>query len=392
MVSSKDKHDVVIIGDALPSVLLAMDYVKKNRAVLFLNNLEQKKIEHKGINLYPYEFPISSLSDYDYDHDHDELFIAGKGALGIIFNDKRFDFFEQSITEEIKSFFPEYEEPFNCFIAEILKKSACIKNKKKFFSSMSYIDQLYDRYDLPVCIKSVLDAVLFVFSGIRAERFPAMLGIKILGSVLRGLSIPKDGEISLREGVLKILSQKIKVENHSKDLTVKGLGKLIISDHDHMKTAFLDNMSRLKNEYSDNVIYPYSIYVKIPKELVPNQMNRWSLYIETDKSMILNKDDVYTIRLFIDNEFAVIRISSFLGYGSFDVNHSIHRNKNLKMYEILKNIIPVIEVFDSKVFPDAKSESFDSELELLFDSLKYGDVVYKEIPDRIRRTTKVIRG
>jgi hypothetical protein len=241
-------------------------------------------------------------------------------------------------------------------------------------------------------VRSVLDAVLFAFSGVSIKRFPVIHGIKILGSVLRGLSIPKDVDVSLRETVLKFLSQKIKVKNDAKDIAIKDLGKLIISDHDHMKTIFLEDLSRLKNEYSDNVMYPYSIYVKVSKELVPDQMNIWSIYIETDKSMVLNKEEVYMIRVFIEDKFAVLRVSSFLGYGSFDVDQSLHKTKNLKMYQILKKVIPAIETFESKIFPNVKSDDFALELELLLDSLKYGDVVYKEIPDRIKRTTKIIRG
>lgn len=384
MASNKNKYDVVVLSHGLPSVLSTMDYINKNMSVLFLNNLEQRIIEYKGIKLYPYEHPISSLSEQGYSDDHQELFMETKETLGVIFDGKRFDFFEKSIKEEITNLFPEDEKPFNSFITDILKS--------KFVSKISNISQLYDKHELSVGIRGLLDAILFAFSGVETDKFPTVRAVKILGFVLRGLSVPKDGTFCLREQALKVLSQKIKVDGDRKGLPVKGQGKLIMSDHDHIKTAFLDNILCLKNEYSDTVLYPYSIYVKIPRELVPSQMNRWSIFIGTDKSMILNKNDVYMIRLFMEDKEAVIRVSCFMGYGCFDVDHSVHKSKSLKMYEILRSLIPVIDVFDTKVFPNAESADFVSELEILLASLKYGDLVYKGIPGKIKRSIQVLRG
>ncbi|MEI6092569.1 MAG: hypothetical protein WCQ47_02675, partial [bacterium] len=277
-----------------------------------------------------------------------------KEALGVIFNDRRFDFSQDGINEK----------SFNSFI----------RDKSRFSS----VDKLYEKHGIPLSLRSIMDAILFVFSGVKTDRFPAKQAIKILSSVLSGLSVPKDGYLSLREQILEVLSKTIKVEHNIKDFP-KVQSKTKMSDHDHIKTEFLNNMWRLKNEYSNEVIYPYSVYVKVPKEVVPTYMNRWTLYVDSDGSNILDKDSIYMIRVFVENKEAVIRVSSFLGYGKFDLDNTLHRDRSLKMYDILKKIIPAIDVFDPKVFPNVKSKDFVSDLELLFGNLKYGEVNFEII-------------
>ncbi|MCX6112771.1 MAG: hypothetical protein NTY22_05760 [Proteobacteria bacterium] len=271
----------------------------------------------------------------------------------------------------------------------------------------SDISFLYDKHALPLKVRSILDAILFVFSGVHKKKFPALEAISILSSVIYGVSVPNDGIYSFRSNILKMLSKSVDSEHFNGEIDIKrksgkfninmDTGKqpihsgLIISDYDHMKSVFVQRMFEVKNDYSDHILYPYSLYIKIPADAVPKSMNRWLIYIDADKSQLLNYDNVYAVRTFLEEESAVLRITSFMGYGNFDVDNSIHRNKALKMYQILKRIIPSMDTFDPEIYPDFNSDEFGTELYKSLSNIEQGDVVYTGIPVKIKGT-KISRG
>ena len=430
MVLTSNNYDAVILSHGLPSLLSSLNCINKNMNILIVDrtSTSEYKVKDRDITLYPYELPIFGLTNSEYAEDFKvkigikdfkNLFLDIENPLSVVFADNRFDYSKADIKDEIKREFPDCLDNFGAFIDEIMEIEAKIiflkthgwTDKFKFMSKnplMAYnlmgsdISFLYDKHELPLKVRSILDAILFVFSGVHKKRFPALEAISILSSVIYGVSVPKDGTYSFRSDLLKILSKNVNSEHIKDEIDIKrksgrfnitiGQDKrqinsgLVITDYDQMKHVFIKKMFELKNDYSEHILYPYSIYIKIPVDAVPKSMNRWLIYIDADKSQLLNYDNVYAVRTFLEEENAVIRLTSFMGYGNFDVDNSIHRNKALKMYQILKRIIPSIDTFDPEIYPDFNSDEFGPELLKLLSNIEQGDVVYTGIPAKIKGT------
>ena len=433
MESPNNNYDAVILSHGLPSLLSSLNCINKNMNILIVDRTAEYKIKNREITLYPYELPIFGLTNSEYAEDFKvnigikdfkNFFFDIENPLSVVFADNRFDYSKPYIKEEIRREFPDCAEDFIGFIDEIMEieekiiflKTHGWKDKFKFMLKnpvMAYnlmgsdVSFLYDKHGLPLKIRSILDAILFVFSGVHKKKFPSLEAISILSSVLYGISVPKDGTYSFRSYLLKTLSKSVDSEHIKGALDIKKRSgkfnttigvdkrqihsKLVITDHDHIKHVFVKKMFELKNNYSENILYPYSIYIKIPSDAVPKSMNRWLIYIDADKSQLLNYDNVYAVRTFLEDDNAVIRLTSFMGYGSFDIDNSIHRNKALKMYQILKRIIPSIDTFDPEIYPDFNSDEFGLELYKSLSNVEQGDVVYTGIPAKIKGM-KIARG
>ncbi|MEI6080213.1 MAG: hypothetical protein WCQ53_06240, partial [bacterium] len=309
--------------------------------------------------------------------------------------------FKTCIKDEIKREFPDCQNEFMSFLEDILAMDS--KPKKLFDlsgSSKKDINYFYEKHKLPLKVRAILDSIIFMFSGVKDRNFPAAKAIRILASALNGVSIPKDGVYSLRSEILRGLPKSIEIENNSSEVCVSKRSKrfnivfsnnkdevtanFAVSDCDQTKAQFIKDFHDLKSDQSAQVLYPYSIYVKIPVEAVPGCMNRWTLLVDTDRSSLLNYDDVYAVRMFINGRSAIIRVTTFVSYGAFEIDNSIHRNKASKMYDALKKMIPVADKFEPEIYPDFNSDEFETELYQLFDNIGQGDVVYTGIPVKIK--------
>ena len=426
MAPTDNNYDAVILSHGLPSLLSSLNCLSKKMKILILDRNPEHKMKDREISLYPYELPIFGLTNSEYAEafkikigikDFKDFFWDIEDPLGVIFANNRFDYYKPYIKDEIRREFPDCADNFIGFIDEIIQieqkiiflKTHGWTDKLKFILKnpvMAYklmgtdVSFLYDKHKLPLKIRSILASILFVCSGVHKKRFPSLEAISILSSVLYGISVPKDNIYSFRSHLIRTLSKNadneqvkdlvdIKRKSGRFNITIgsdKRLvnSKLVITDNDHIKNVFVKKMFELKNDYSYNVLYPYSLYIKIPSDAVPKSMNRWLIYIDADKSQLLNYDNVYAIRTFVEDDNAVIRISSFMGYGNFNIDNSIHREKALKMYQILKRIIPSIETFDPEIYPDFNSDEFGPELYKSLSNVEQGDVVYTGRPVKIK--------
>jgi hypothetical protein len=430
MAYAKVSYDAVVFSSGISSLLYALHCSNKDMDVLLVDRMTEYQIEENDIRLYPYELPIFGITNSEYAEDFKakigaknlkNIFSELETPLTVVFSDSRFEYFGPYIKDEIKREFPDCQQNFSSFIDDILEiedkliflRTHGWANKLKFVLKdpllaarliNSDINFLYDRHDLPLKVRSILDAIIFVFSGVQSRNFPAIEAVRILSSVLSGVAVPKDGIYSLRTGILDSISKNIDVENYTGDIDIKrrsGRSNIkfttgkntistrhVISDQDHMKDVFVKKFQEVKSTYSEQILYPYSIYLKMSADSVPGCINRWLLLIDADRSSLLNYEDIYAVRIFMEGAYAVMRVTSFLPYGYFDVDDSTHKVKASRMYETLKKIMPNIDNLNIDIFPDFTSEKFASQLYQSLANIEQGDIVYTNIPLKIRKNEK----
>jgi hypothetical protein len=427
MAFAKTNYDAVIFSSGLSSLLYALNCSNRGMDVLLIDRMTEYQMEENKIRLYPYELPIFGLANSEYAEDFKakvgaksfkNMFVELESPLSVVFSDSRFEYFGPYIKDEIKREFHDCQEDFSSFIDDILAiednllslKTRGWTDRLKFMLKDPLlaiklfnldINFLYDRHDIPLKVRSILDAIIFVFSGVKSRSFPALDAVRILSSVLSGLAVPKDGLYSLRSEILENIPRSIEVENYTGGIDVKRRsGKFsinfatnrstllcgrVISDHDDMKDVFVRKFQEVKNAYSDDILYPYSIYIKMSADSLPGCINRWMLLIDADRSSLLNYEDIYAVRTFMEGDRAVMRVTSFLPYGYFEIDSAIHRNKASRMYETLKKVMPNIDSLDIDIYPDFTSDEFKSQLYQSLSNIEQGDVVYTGVPLKVRK-------
>jgi len=336
---------VVVKSHGLSSLFSAAFLISKGVKVSLIDQNPVRDILGGDIKLFPYELPVFNLEQSGFFKELKPLFLKDKEPLGIVFRGRRFDLSNDYLPAS-----------FIGGLESIIKSSLTFNRD---------ITSMYAKHDLSDEMRRVVDAVLFLMSGIAKKNMPVRHAAKLITGTLDGLNISCDGVYSLRGAFLKLLSEKVDLEGSGDD-------EYLIDDHDEIKGGFIKHFDEVKGKYSDLVRYPFSVYVKVRPDFIPEAMNRWTLFIE--------EDDIYTVRCFFSDDSAVVRVTCFMAYGAFHLKNEIHKEKIIDMLDVFRELIPLASLSDYSVYPDPNSVNLGQELSRSFANLKHGDVVYESSP------------
>ncbi|MFH1223071.1 MAG: hypothetical protein V1647_01855 [Pseudomonadota bacterium] len=295
--------------------------LKKGLRVSIVNERQSNEVSVGGIRLFPYELPVFNLSEYAGFKELKGLFLNSVEPVGIIYEGKRFNFSYEYLPKDL---------------IEALRDA---ENKVHFFGRG--LTHFYKKHKLSKEQERVLDSVIFLLSGTARKHMPVNYAAKIILGALNGISIPYDGVYTLRNAFLKVLSEKLEREKlpHS---------NFVIED-------------RIKQKYKDKTIKLFSIYIKIPFDLIPEAMNRWLL--------VIDEEALFIVRHFFIGTNAIIRVSC--------VENSLYKQRALEMIDLVREIIPLSSQLEYFVYPNPLSKDFESELSKSFTNLEQGDTIYQ---------------
>ncbi len=375
---------------------------RENESFLVLNRMPSYEVEARGFRLYPYERPVLSQELKDS---------RSLNPLTIVTPRSRFEYHKLFLDEEIKREFPDSTNDlkiFNDRISYLYEKlqsmqrasfwakiKIILKDLRAFYCIyFKDIKDLYASYHLPLNIQAILNSILFVFSGLLKNKYKVLEAVNILSRVPNGLVLPDEGNYSLRlqaiqelqlKGLIAETSETFRLRKNKKLYEVfdKNLGsspitaESVIEDSDNVKIQFIKELDKVKGAYSEHIMYPYSIYIKVDNTLLNRCIGRFCLFIDYDDLATVDITKVFVITVFKESEwYSVLRVTSFMSYDSKDVNNAIHRSRSKSMLSALRKLMPAIDTNKVDIYPDHRSDEFEFELNKYFSNMAQSDLVY----------------
>ena len=420
-----------VIYNGLSSIICSAVLSKKGVEVRLLLPKEPVEVQIDGFKLSPYELPMVGVDHRDYDGDMlnsiglEELkkhFIAEKDIINVVFGDHRVDFSFGSMVEDIARLFPEHAPSVKAFISELRsiekklpilwKKNRGLSGNRKHgrleklvrvidygLSSNKRISSLYDKYKLPAPIRLVFDSVLFVVSGSFGSELCIPEASRIIVSALDGVTSTEAHTYSLSSGLIKALRGYATVTNvngiydikkDNKNVVIKTDGeeikvraKEIVIDSDVVKKDFVSNFQQFNSKYGQRVRYPMSMYFRVAAKDIPVPMSRFLIYVDVDESGFYSYDDIYVLRYTVEGNNALLRATTFVPYGLFDIDIEGHKNKLIKIKDIVEKLVPAMSITDYSMCPDPEDAFLDEKLDKMFSELGQGDMIYGDIHEEI---------
>jgi hypothetical protein len=395
----------IVISSGLSSIKTATSLLTDDKETSFivLNTKPSYESEARGFKLYPYERPIF------LDDTKDGQKVV---PLTIVTPNSRFEYHTLSLEDEIKKEFPDSWKKFKEFRERIniLAEKADAFQSSSFFSKIKIlvkdfrsfydlyfrdIQYFYSSYNLSLKLSNVLDSMLFVFSGVLKKRHKVLEAVKILTKVEKGLVLPEEGSYSLRSQMIKELQLKGLLFDVSDELRLRknkrfyeifeksfGTSPLVaedlVQDYDHKKECFVKELDKVKGAYSEEILYPYSVYIKLDNELLNRCIGRFCMFIYSDEYKQVDEDNVLLLTTFRESEwYTILRFTCFMSYESKDINNVVHKERSLNILKTLKKLIPSIDIDTVDVYPDYRSSDFEFELNKLFANIGQSDLVYR---------------
>jgi len=375
------EHDVVINSYGIGSLISASLLLSKGVDVLLVD--KSKELTNNPL-FKPYELPISSgpkvLSFCGLSELNKSIYNEAE-PVGVVFKDIKIDFKHPYLKEDVKRIFGQaQEERFARFIEHLslLAKKRLTpweKNKKGLLTrnidNLSYsislggINSLYDRYSIEPTLKHMINAVIFIMSGTISTNYRINQVSSLLTAVLDGVTIVNDDVVSLRSIMLD------KLKDHIYENPVRS--GLLVEDKDPIKERYLKDFNRLKGAYSENILYPFSLYALVDEDFLSTVMPRFLIFIDADRSDYFEIEDIYVLRTWTDNDKAKLVLTSFMGFGSFDIENSIHLEKTKKMRKIMEKLVP--SLLSKKVDVEYVSDIDDQDL---YKRISMSDIIYDE--------------
>ena len=371
------QYDVVINSYGISSVLVSSYLSERGLKVFLVDKNPIRVIKAKDFTLYPYEIPLLGLNAKEYSSDlmsffglsgFNKLLKSEDESIGIVFRDIKIDFKLPYIKEDVRRQFGQEElVKLSKLIDEIKSRS-----EKSFIGGirhkMSYngINKLYKKYDIDVKLTGVINALLFVLTGVASRNYKLTEASRVLTLALSGIGITESNSYSIRHSLLNIHRPNVDTGN-GEDLKNLIQIPLTIDDTDSIKVDFIDNFERFKGQHSDGVMYPLSLYVKLSSEFISTAMPQFVVFVDADRSDYFEFGDVYVIRSWTTGDKTDIRVTSFVPFGLFDVDSEQHKSKIKKMRNIMESLIPNLKIDRAEYYAD-----------LDFANLSYGDIVYDE--------------
>jgi len=382
----KEKYEVLILSSTVNSKLLAFYLSQKNSNIILVDVDKKKQSKYKDFNLYSYQEPFFSLKDKFYLNDFFSLIGAKKinnnlsktTSLSIVFGDKKIYYHEDFIKDDIEAEFKEHSSlifQFLDYIRTINEKITSLYFKKINYppdSILEYynfyknsdtnlskyyfesINLIYKKFRLPDHVVRFFNAILFILSGVRSEKYSCIPAIRLLSSALNGLNSYVGDEL-LENELNKNLKSYIDVIEDTNILELvrkKNIYTVRLNNFiGNIKTKFLVE-DKLKNNF--NLLNINTLNVFIENNYIPSHVGEYTLYLDCDKAYWYKLKDIYLVRIVKNKNYAVLIISSF------NENNSIVSKETYKnMYKILKNIVPFIEKGKICIYPDFDLEDFE---------------------------------
>lgn len=385
------QYDVVINSYGVSSVLVSSYLSDRGLKVVLVDKNPIRVIKVKDFTLYPYEIPLLGLNAKEYSSDlmsffglgaFNKLLKSDDESICVVFRDIKIDFKLPYIKEDVRRQFGQEELiKLTKLMDEVKSRSERIsfrwsehkKNKIKRFlgdlrHKMSYngINKLYKKYDIDVKLSGIINALLFVVTGVASRNYKLTEASRVLTLALNGIGVTESNSYSIRDSLLNVNRPNIDT-GKGEDLEKLLHGPLTIDDVDSIKVDFIDNFERFKGQHSDGVMYPLSLYVRLSSEFISTAMSQFVIFVDADRSDYFEFGDVYVIRAWNTGDKTDIRVTSFVPFGLFDVDSEQHKSKIKKMRNALESLIPNLKINRAEYYAD-----------LDFANLVHGDIVYDE--------------
>ncbi len=361
------KYDVVVRSYGISSIIAASCLNDKGLNVLLVDENPVLPVSDKGFVLYPYEMPMVGLDFSFGSFKNLKKSILIDESLGVVFRDTRLDFKNEYVKDDIK---------MALGAAEVIKFSKFLDDiKSRSLRSSGGINRIYEKHKISPRLSGIMNAILFVLSGVSSRNYRLAEASKLLTLVLDGVSLLEEDTYSIRLLLIKSIKGRIDVAS-IKDVDSLAPGCLVVDDPETIKKDFIDNFDRFKGKHSEHIMYPLSLYAKVPAEFVSSAMPQMLVFIDADQSDYYDFEDVYVVRLWLKDDCANIRVTSFIPFGLFDVDFEQHRLKIIKMRKHLEKLIPNVMLADCKYYPDI--DFFSDNILKCFATLPYGDIIYDE--------------
>ncbi len=375
------EHDVVINSYGIGSLMSAAFLLSKGVNVLLVD--KNKEMANDPL-FKPYELPISSgpeiLSFFGLSDLNRSIYNDAE-PVGVVFKDIKIDFKHPYLKEDVKRVFGQnQEEKFTRFIehlAKLAKKrlTPWEKNKKgllmKNMDNLSYsvnlggINSLYDRYSIDPTLRYMVNTIMFIMSGVISTNYRINQVSSLLSSVLDGATIINDDAVSLRSMMLD------RLKDHIHENPVRS--GLLVEDRDPIKEKYLEDFNRLKGAYTEYVLYPFSLYAIVDEDFLSTVMPRVLIFIDADRSDYFEIEDIYVLRTWTGEDKAKLVLTSFMGFGSFDIDNLVHIEKIKKMRTIMERLVP--SLLSKKVDVEYSSDIDDKDL---YRRISRSDIIYDE--------------
>jgi len=272
-------------------------------------------------------------------------------------------------------------------------KAVDMVNTLRHSASFSGINSLYDKYDICTRLRGIVNSVIFVMSGVVCDNYRLSDSARAVSGALNGVGITGKDVYSLRSSMLDLVKGKLDVEHPNTEMEIDK-DVPVIDDIEPVKSRFVEEFDRFKGLLSDKIMYPLSLYVKIDEELLSSAMPSFVIYIDADGSDYFEPSDVYVLRTWRDKENTCLRLTSFIPFGSFDIESQQHRERLHRMRTILQKLIPNTITFDIQYYPDIDGSKLGQQLSKGFDNIGQEDIIYDELafaPVKTRMDKKILR-
>lgn len=400
MISSK--YDVVVKSFGISSIAASSYLSDRGIKILLIDETPISPIEEDGFVLYPYEVPMAGLSDKDYSSDMMSFIGFGdinkniqsdREPLGIVFRESKLDFKTPYIKEDVKREFGSSQAlKFNKLLEDLKRRSQrrpCSWRRGKFDRikdlpknirhAFSYhgINSLYKKYDINTRLSGIMNAVLFVMSGVASRNYRLNDASRLLMVTLNGVDMTDSSIYSVRSSLLKSIRGRVDTVN-AKELTDVEQGPFVIDDLDLVRRSFVEDFDRFKSEFSERVMHPVSLYAKIDQDYLSSAMPQLIIYVDADQSDYFESEDIYVVRVWAKGDQATIRVTSFVSFGFFDIYSEQHKARIAKMKSVLERLVPNMKIADTEYYPSTDN------LSKCFDNLSHGDIIYDDTPIKSR--------
>jgi hypothetical protein len=427
----KSKYDIIYLSDDIGSVISAFYAAKKGMDVLLLDQLPQHTKDNGDFKLYPFELPLLNVERKDY---LANLFtfislpkkeaIVGKCAIPftIIYGSKKIEFHVDHIEQEITREFLEHRDELLGFIQHVLEldditpplwmpesgfpvtgASDIYKVLTRFPSRVrkllvSDVRHLYKKHHLPPELCRILDAVLFVLSGTHTRYFPSFHAVRLLASLLKGVDVLSQPSLRLRDEMLAQLPavatvRKVNISEHkqsSKNISIRLNNFEGWTSADYLVSDIYSRDFRTNGVdiFNMDLFFPFTIYVWVENGYIPECMSEWMLYLDVDKARWFGNEDIYSIRHSREDAGSLIRLTSFISRRNYSSPLKFFREKSMKMFYVLRSILPFIDYGCVRTYPDPFSSNFDIEADVILREALLGEYIFENFKRRFPRCTR----
>jgi len=418
----KDKYDLVVLSRGLSSMFSASYCASKGIDTLLISTVDDTIINAEGVELFPYELPVFAVGCDDYLGDFfsyiglkglRDIFLETAQPITIINGKHRFDYYLPCIKEEIQREFPKYKNNILNFIDEIriinskfpplwVNESSFpyqdFSGKLRMFRRFpkvvnpflnKSIEHFYKKHKLPEHLCLMFNSLIYVFSGVKSNKYPVVPSIRILSELLNGVYVNKPNVLSVRSEILKMIPSVLTLKKNTDVTNIKRIGneyKVRLNSYegvvksDSLITDFnsndiesllgLKNVPLQKQQY--NGWHPYTLYAKIKKGFIHSHFSRMIIYINSNKSLWFDFDDIYIVRIeSMESGEEVVGVTSFMPSEYFKQSKDTFLEKSKQLYKVLEDIFPHISVGCEKLYPNLNGKNFEDELFNLLSVVPY---------------------